>query len=89
MCGDVVEIFLVFREEMCICVEFFGDEIDCIREVNYLIGEVIWECEYFIIFFVLYFVICEEKMKVVIECIEKELEERLKELCDENKLLEV
>lgn len=89
MCGDVVEIFLVFKEEFCIRVEFFGDEIDCIWEVNYLIGEVLKEREYFVIFLVFYFVICEEKLKVVIECIEKELEEWLKELWDENKLLEV
>ena len=37
--GDVVEIFPASREEMCIRVEFFGDEIDRIREVNYLTGE--------------------------------------------------
>ncbi len=37
--GDVVEIFPASREEMCIRVEFFGDEIDRIREVNYLTGK--------------------------------------------------
>ncbi|RAC80649.1 excinuclease ABC subunit B, partial [Burkholderia multivorans] len=43
--GDVVEIFPASREEMCIRVEFFGDEVDRIREVNYLTGEVIRERE--------------------------------------------
>ncbi|BGE83078.1 excinuclease ABC subunit UvrB [Staphylococcus petrasii] len=86
--GDVVEIFPASREEMCIRVEFFGDEIDRIREVNYLTGEVIREREHFAIFPASHFVTREEKMKIAIERIEKELEERLKELRDENKLLE-
>ncbi|EEQ80479.1 excinuclease ABC subunit UvrB [Staphylococcus warneri] len=86
--GDVVEIFPASREEMCIRVEFFGDEVDRIREVNYLTGEVIREREHFAIFPASHFVTREEKMKVAIERIEKELEERLKELRDENKLLE-
>lgn len=89
MWGDVVEIFLVLFDEYCIWIEFFGDEIDCICEVNVLIGEVLVECEYVVIFLVFYFVICEEKMKVVIENIEKELEECLKELNENGKLLEV
>ena len=76
--GDVVEIFPASREEMCIRVEFFGDEIDRIREVNYLTGEVIREREHFAIFPASHFVTREEKMKVAIERIEKELEERLK-----------
>ena len=66
----------------------FGDEVDRIREVNYLTGEVIREREHFAIFPASHFVTREEKMKVAIERIEKELEERLKELRDENKLLE-
>lgn len=83
--GDVVEIFPASREEMCIRVEFFGDEVDRIREVNYLTGEVIREREHFAIFPASHFVTREEKMKVAIERIEKELEERLKELKAENK----
>ncbi|MVL43882.1 excinuclease ABC subunit B, partial [Staphylococcus aureus] len=86
--GDVVEIFPASKEELCIRIEFFGDEIDRIREVNYLTGEVLKEREHFAIFPASHFVTREEKMKVAIERIEKELEERLKELRDENKLLE-
>ncbi|PWZ64512.1 excinuclease ABC subunit B, partial [Staphylococcus pseudintermedius] len=76
------------KEEICIRVEFLGDEIDRIREVNYLTGEVLKEREHFAIFPASHFVTREEKLKVAIERIEKELEERLKELRDENKLLE-
>lgn len=86
--GDVVEIFPASREEMCIRVEFFGDEIDRIREVNYLTGEVLRERDHFAIFPASHFVTREEKMKSAIQRIENELEERLSELRYENKLLE-
>lgn len=86
--GDVVEIFPASREEMCIRVEFFGDEIDRIREVNYLTGEVLRERNHFAIFPASHFVTREEKMKSAIQRIENELEERLSELRSENKLLE-
>ncbi|AID43369.1 excinuclease ABC subunit UvrB [Staphylococcus xylosus] len=86
--GDVVEIFPASREEMCIRVEFFGDEIDRIREVNYLTGEVLRERDHFAIFPASHFVTREEKMKLAIQRIENELEARLTELRSENKLLE-
>lgn len=86
--GDVVEIFPASREEMCIRVEFFGDEIDRIREVNYLTGEVLRERDHFVIFPASHFVTREEKMKSAIQRIENELGERLTELRSENKLLE-
>lgn len=66
----------------------FGDEIDRIREVNALTGEVLAERDHVAIFPASHFVTREEKMKVAIENIEKELEERLKELNDNGKLLE-
>ncbi|PFK35173.1 excinuclease ABC subunit B [Bacillus cereus] len=86
--GDVVEIFPASIDEHCIRIEFFGDEIDRIREVNALTGEVLAEREHVAIFPASHFVTREEKMKVAIENIEKELEERLKELNDNGKLLE-
>ena len=86
--GDVVEIFPASRDELCVRVEFFGDEIDRIREVNYLTGEVIAEREHFLFYPASHFVTREEKMKVAIERIEQELKERLEELRKENKLLE-
>ncbi|QWH53244.1 excinuclease ABC subunit UvrB [Bacillus mycoides] len=86
--GDVVEIFPASLDEHCIRIEFFGDEIDRIREVNALTGEVLAERDHVAIFPASHFVTREEKLKVAIENIEKELEERLKELNDNGKLLE-
>ncbi|WP_226643318.1 excinuclease ABC subunit UvrB [Mesobacillus subterraneus] len=86
--GDVVEIFPASRDEHCMRVEFFGDEIDRIREVDALTGEIIGERDHVAIFPASHFVTREEKMRVAIENIEKELEERLEVLRAEEKLLE-
>ncbi|MGG1398772.1 excinuclease ABC subunit UvrB [Bacillus salipaludis] len=86
--GDVVEIFPVSRDEHCMRVEFFGDEIDRIREVDALTGEIIGERDHVAIFPASHFVTREEKMRIAIENIEKELEERLKVLRENDKLLE-
>ena len=86
--GDIVEVFPASKEEQCIRIEFFGDEIDRIREINYLTGEVINEREHFVLFPASHFVTRDEKLRVAIERIEKELEEQLKKMRDENKLLE-
>lgn len=86
--GDVVEIFPASRDEQCVRVEFFGDEIERIREINYLTGEVLKEREHFTLFPASHFVTREEKMQIAIERIEKELEEQLKKFREEGKLLE-
>ena len=86
--GDVVEIFPASRDERCLRVEFFGDEIDRIREVDALTGEIIGEREHVSIFPASHFVTGEEKMVKAIENIEAELEERLKEMRAEDKLIE-
>ncbi|MBD8035686.1 excinuclease ABC subunit UvrB [Solibacillus sp. A46] len=86
--GDVVEIFPASRDEHCIRVEFFGDEVDRIREVDALTGEILGDRQHVAIFPASHFVTREEKMKVAIENIEKELEERLAILRSEDRLLE-
>lgn len=86
--GDSVEIILASRVERVIRVEFFGDEIDRIREVDALTGEVYGDREHVAIFPASHFVTGEEKMKKAIENIEIELKERLAELRADNKLLE-
>ncbi|MBK5443943.1 MULTISPECIES: excinuclease ABC subunit UvrB [Peribacillus] len=86
--GDVVEIFPASRDEHCVRVEFFGDEIDRIREVDALTGEITGEREHIAIFPASHFVTREEKMKIAVQNIEKELEVRLKELREDEKLLE-
>jgi excinuclease ABC subunit B len=86
--GDVVEIFPASRDEHCIRVEFFGDEIERIREVDALTGEIIADREHVSIFPASHFVTREEKLQQAIKNIELELEERLKELNENGKLLE-
>lgn len=86
--GDVVEIFPASRDERCLRVEFFGDEIDRIREVDALTGEIIGDREHVAIFPASHFVTREDKMVKAIANIEEELEERLKEMRAEDKLLE-
>ncbi|WP_062354283.1 excinuclease ABC subunit UvrB [Bacillus kwashiorkori] len=86
--GDVVEIFPASRDEHCIRVEFFGDEIDRIREVDALTGEIIGDREHVAIFPASHYVTREDIMKIAIKNIEKELEERLTELREQGKLLE-
>jgi excinuclease ABC subunit B len=86
--GDVVEIFPASRDEHCIRVEFFGDEIERIREVDALTGEIIADREHVSIFPASHFVTREEKLQQAIKNIEVELEERLKELNENGKLLE-
>ena len=61
--GDVVEIFPASRDEHCVRVEFFGDEIDRIREVDALTGEITGEREHIAIFPASHFVTREEKMR--------------------------
>ncbi len=86
--GDVVEIFPVSRDEHCIRIEFFGDEIDRIREVDVLTGEILGDREHAAVFPASHFVTGEDKMKIAIENIEKELEEQLAILKENDKLLE-
>lgn len=86
--GDVVEIFPASRDEQCIRVEFFGDEIDRLREIDALTGEVLGERDHIAIYPASHFVTREEKMKVAIENIEVELKERLEELREGEHLLE-
>ncbi|WP_078431692.1 excinuclease ABC subunit UvrB [Metabacillus halosaccharovorans] len=86
--GDVVEIFPASRDEHCIRVEFFGDEIDRIREVDALTGEIMGDREHVAIYPASHFVTREEKMEKAIKNIEVELEERLEDLRENGKLLE-
>lgn len=86
--GDCLEIFPASRDEQAIRVEFFGDEIERITEIDVLTGEVVAERQHVAIFPASHYVTREEKMKLAIQSIEAELEERLAELRQQNKLLE-
>lgn len=86
--GDVLEIFPVTRSEQAVRVEFFGDEIERIREIDTLTGEVLGEREHVAIFPGSHYVTRDEVMKRALVSIEKELNERLRELKRQGKLLE-
>lgn len=86
--GDIVDVFLSSHDSSSIRVEFFGDEIDRIREVDALTGEVQSEVEHFPIYPATHFVVDHEQVEKSVKTIEAELEDRLKELNDEGKLLE-
>ena len=86
--GDILEIFPASSYENSIRVEFFGDEIDRITEVNALTGEVLHYLNHAYITPASHFATSEEKVKRAIVTIEEELEDRLKVLKDQEKLLE-
>lgn len=86
--GDVVEIFPSTSSETAYRVEFFGDEIDRIAEIDVLTGEVKCSLEHIAIFPASHYVVPPEKLERAIAEIEEELEERVKYFKSEDKLLE-
>ncbi|EFI41892.1 excinuclease ABC subunit UvrB [Peptoniphilus sp. oral taxon 386] len=86
--GDILEIFPSWSSENSIRVEFFGDEIDRISEINALTGEVLGYRKHVAIYPASHFATTEQKVKRAIVTIEEELNERVKELKDQEKLLE-
>ncbi|MDD4518610.1 MAG: excinuclease ABC subunit UvrB [Limnochordia bacterium] len=85
--GDVIEIIPVYNENI-IRIELFGDEVDRINEVDPITGEVIGERSKIAIYPASHFVTTQEKMKKAVASIEAELQEQLKILHDQGKLLE-
>ncbi|HFI0463304.1 TPA: excinuclease ABC subunit UvrB [Streptococcus suis] len=86
--GDVVEIFMASRESEVIRVEFFGDEIDRIREVDVLTGEIKRDLDHYPIYPATHFVANEDQITRAVNSIRQELEDRLVELREDHKLLE-
>ena len=86
--GDVLEIFLASRESQVLRIEWFGDEIERIREVDVLTGEIKSEVDHFPIYPATHFVANQPQVLRAVESIREELEIRLKELQDDHKLLE-
>jgi excinuclease ABC subunit B len=86
--GDVLEIFPANSGDKAIRVEFFGDEIDRITEIDVLTGEIKCELQHTAIFPASHYVVPQEKMSEACKRIEAELEERVKYFKGEGKLLE-
>lgn len=86
--GDVVEIFPVYSNETAIRIEFFGDEIDRISEINALTGQVKNVISHVAIYPASHYVVAPEKLEHAIEEILAEMEQRVEEFTKEGKLLE-
>jgi len=86
--GDVVEIYPSYGSETAIRVEFFGDEIDRISEVNVLTGQVKAVVNHAAIYPASHYIVPPERMQGAIERIERELEARVEQFKKEDKLLE-
>ena len=86
--GDIVEIYPAYAQNEAIRIEFFGDEIERISKLNPITGKVTEELERAIIFPAKHFVSSMDQMKETLDLIEQELDERLKELKKQNKLIE-
>ncbi len=86
--GDVVEIFPASASDRAIRVEFFGDEVDRIQEIDVLTGEPLALLEHMVVFPASHYVVAPEKMEQAIQGIEAELKERVSYFKSEGKLLE-
>ena len=86
--GDVLEIFPANSSDTAIRVEFFGDEIDRITEIDVLTGEIKCSLEHTIIFPASHYVVSQDKINAACDNIEKELEERVRFFKGEDKLIE-
>lgn len=86
--GDVVEIYPTNSDENIVRVEFFGDEIDRITEINAVSGEIRCTLKHVAIYPASHYIVPKDKMEIAIAEIERELEERIKYFNDKGKLLE-
>ena len=86
--GEVLEVIPASSAENAIRIEFFGDEIERISEIDTLTGEVLGRRSHIAIFPASHYVTTNEKLEAAIDGIKQELEERLRELRSMNKLVE-
>ncbi len=86
--GDVVEIYPANSTDTAVRVEFFGDEIDRISEINVVTGEVLSNLSHIAVFPASHYIVGREKMRDAIEEIRQELDERVKYFKDRDMLIE-
>ena len=86
--GDVVEIYPAASTDTAIRVEFFGDEIDRISEINVVTGELLSYLSHTVIFPASHYIVGKDKMREAIEEIRQELDERIKYFKDNDMLIE-
>ena len=86
--GDILELFPASDDEKAIRIEFFGDEIDRIVEIDYITGKILGTRNHIAVFPASHYVTTPEKVAHAVEAIEKELAERVQYFKDHDKLLE-
>ena len=86
--GDVLEIFPAYEENRAIRVEFFGDLVESIAEIDPLRGKILRKLRHITIFPGSHYVTPQDRLRMAIQSIQQELGERLKELHSQRKLLE-
>ena len=86
--GDILEIFPASNDEKAIRIEFFGDEIDRITEIDYLTGKVAGQRNHVVIFPASHYVTTPERIERAIGTIEEELDQAIKDFKAQDKLLE-
>ncbi len=86
--GDILEIFPASNDERAIRIEFFGDEIDRITEIDYVTGKIVGTRNHVVIFPTSHYVTTPERVESAILAIEEELQEIVNEFKENDKLLE-
>ena len=86
--GDVVEIFPAISSDTVVRVEFFGDEVDRLTEINPVTGEVKGSIRHVAIYPASHYIVPKEKLKIALKEIESELEERVKFFRENDKFVE-
>lgn len=86
--GDIIEIFLANKGDTAIRIEFFGDEIDRITEIDYITGKIVGTRQHVVIFPASHYVTTPEKIEIAIKSIEEELIKRIEQFKSQGKLIE-
>lgn len=86
--GDVVEIYPAYSHDTAMRIEFFGDEIERVREINTLTGEVKTTVNHVAIFPASHYIISQDKLQSSLERVQAEMDEQVKKFASEGKLIE-
>ncbi len=86
--GDIVEVYPAYSQDTAFRIEFFGDEIERIREIHVVTGNVIATVNHVAIFPASHYIVSEEKMKVALENIRNEMDRQVEMFTSQGKLIE-
>ena len=86
--GDIVEVYPAYSQDTAFRIEFFGDEIERIREIHVVTGNVIATIGHVAIFPASHYIVSEEKMKIALEKIRNEMDQQVEMFTSQGKLIE-